>query len=739
MVFSSFTRTESGSQITFKNSTPIEYVERLKYYKDNSSGTFTKKEFRWSFNQSHWANWEDLNQGNISRIKINNNRYLFFEIRYTQSNSSATVTSFQIGYNALSQSERTPCPPDQDSGTVTPTPTQPQYGGSGSECSTTTEVTNAQQLCGKPCEYYLLRTNHKGQQSISTITNLQTTLNGLSGAIQNSVTDASTVGSGIGVVYDKSGQTLRFKSIDVSGGGVEISEGSDGTIYLAVDASFGGNQDPSILELFSDLNDLSVYVDVQFTQLNASIGRIDSSINELYSLLDSSTVLTGIDNITGGDASIYKETTLGVAQLRPIAAGDNVSVTTIGDVITISAIDTSVVLDSSIEGVVNIGGGAGEVFSAIDSSKNIELRTIDGSGATSVVTSGDRIIISTQLTADTSITNIINVGTTGANTAGVLKEIDSSGVAELRRITGSGGIAVSESGDDVVLYVDPSGITVDPCTWSDTDAISADVGGLQGGDFVSPGDNAIEILEDILYEYFPPSGYLTIDPSPGPTSSNGYYEKWVGTPFSAGATYTYRYDNSDFSKLRIEDVSIYRNGSFFTNDSWGGVTDTGVRSIVDGSPPIGSNDTDLIISLEIGNTVNGIGMETYDVSTAALWVAPYFYGVVQDSVDASNISASDITALNKLIVPEQSNEIIFDVSANYQKIKFVYAYPNSYSELKSIFDVKNDFNVTTSFDETTVNLNPSLLAPFVSYKVYIKSHWISFTPDVSTFKLNFNI
>jgi len=29
--------------------------------------------------------------------------------------------------------------------------------------------------------------------------------------------------------------------------------------------------------------------------------------------------------------------------------------------------------------------------------------------------------------------------------------------------------------------------------------------------------------------------------------------------------------------------------------------------------------------------------------------------------------------------------------------------------------------------------------PFITYKVYIKSHWISFTPDVSVFKLNFNI
>jgi len=114
MVFSNFTRTESGNQIFFKNSTPIEYVEKLKYYKDNSSGSFTKKEFRWSFNNTYWSNWEDLNQGNISDIEIKGNRNLFIEIRYTKSNPTANIYQFELNYNPFTLSERTTVPPKDD-------------------------------------------------------------------------------------------------------------------------------------------------------------------------------------------------------------------------------------------------------------------------------------------------------------------------------------------------------------------------------------------------------------------------------------------------------------------------------------------------------------------------------------------------------------------------------------------------------------------------------------------------
>ena len=74
MVFSNFTRTASGNTITFRNSTPIENVGNLKFYKDNASGSFTKKEFRWSFNKTYWASWETLNQGNLTNVDVKGNQ-----------------------------------------------------------------------------------------------------------------------------------------------------------------------------------------------------------------------------------------------------------------------------------------------------------------------------------------------------------------------------------------------------------------------------------------------------------------------------------------------------------------------------------------------------------------------------------------------------------------------------------------------------------------------------------------
>jgi len=212
MVFSNFTRTESGNQIFFKNSTPIEYVEKLKYYKDDSSGSFTKKEFRWSFNNTYWSNWENLNQGNVSDTEIKNNRYLFIEVRYTKSNPSANVTFFEVHYNPLTESERTSCVPDSSDSTITPTQTTPQYGGTPICEPYIIDVTNAQQLCGKGCDYYLWRPNHKGQQTISTIVDLQQVLDDLAAPIDGGVwiTDIQPSGSGnVGdQIYSSDGNVL---------------------------------------------------------------------------------------------------------------------------------------------------------------------------------------------------------------------------------------------------------------------------------------------------------------------------------------------------------------------------------------------------------------------------------------------------------------------------------------------------------------------------------------------------
>jgi len=96
MQFTSFTKTVTNNTILFKNNIPIEYVSSLNYYTESVTGSFSKKEFRWSFNNNYWSAWANLNQQNFSNVKITS-RYLFLEIRYTMSSiNSGTVTNFVV-------------------------------------------------------------------------------------------------------------------------------------------------------------------------------------------------------------------------------------------------------------------------------------------------------------------------------------------------------------------------------------------------------------------------------------------------------------------------------------------------------------------------------------------------------------------------------------------------------------------------------------------------------------------
>lgn len=314
---------------------------------------------------------------------------------------------------------------------------------------------------------------------------------------------------------------------------------------------------------------------------------------------------------------------------------------------------------------------------------------------------------------------------------------DSSGnILRFRTIRGLGDVSINTNGDYVDIFIDAS-ISGGP-VWSDTDPVTADVGGIIGGDKVDLGTNSIEILEDILYEYFPP----VLDPSlfyqPGGTgswigvSSNPvYYEKYVDQP----GVYDISGGFTTDSKVTVDTITLLQNNNsaginFYADLSSGFFGNT---------LPIQSPGYDnIIIEASVGNNFKGSPAPSY---LTELWkigfVEPYYYGVVPNNINAGNIDQTVIKqyAQGKLIVPEQNNEIVFD-SSGLTKLKFFYAYDASYGDLSSIFDVKNDFNVTTSFDITSVNISGRPFEPGPKeYRVYLKSHWI----DVSTFRLIFNI
>jgi len=613
MNFSTFTKISSGNLIYFRNESPIENVGTLKFYKDNSSGTFLKKEFRWSFDRNYWSSWETLNIGNIAKVNTGNNRYLFFEIKYTMTSPTAgKVTSFAVEYILNPNETYAPAVEDvtnMDNNHILPDGCN-DLGGT-TKTFKTIEITDAETLCGKSCDYYLWRPNHQGTQPISSVTGLQNILNNLTSGLNDSITNALNVdGSGSGVFYQKSGKNLIFKKINPGPGSYIIE--SDGIITIGVDASLSA-KDPSINDLYNlfyqldtNLSDVSIYIDYKFLQ-------IDASLADLYAK-DASSIKTGI----------------------------------------------------------NLGGGIGEIFKGI-AGQQIEFRTI--------------------------------VSTTGA-------------------------LTVQTVGDQVQIGFDAS--VSGETTWTDPDPVSADVGGINPGNDVSLGANAIELLEKILYEYFPPNITLNLNPSPG------YYEKWVAAP---EVSIYGSFNNDDFIKAKIYDASLFRNGLgdiSLPPINYSDVS-SGSFSWNDNYPPYGANWDDVTYTVKIYNKVNSINMQPAEASADIKFVNPYTWGVVSDTINAGNITPSILYGFmalgNKLITPKQTNEINFVRDPSMFKIKFVYAYDASYGDLSSIFDVKNDFNVTTSFDSTIINLTLGASPSPIPYKVYIKSHWI----DVSSFKLIFNI
>jgi len=265
MNFSTFEKVSSGNLIYFRNAVPIENAGSLKFYKDNATGTFLKKEMRWSFDRTHWANWEDLNVGNIAKIDTADNRYLFFEIKYTMTSPTAgKVSSFSIEY--LPATGKTYVPTDNihpDNNHTIPAGCN-DIGGT-TKTYETIKITDAETLCGKSCDYYLWRPNHKGTQGISTIDGLQNILNTLNAGVQDSINNALNVDGSAGVFFQKSGRNLIFKRI-AAGPGAYIID-SSGIITVGVDASLS-THDPSINDLYNlfyqldaNLYDISIYID----------------------------------------------------------------------------------------------------------------------------------------------------------------------------------------------------------------------------------------------------------------------------------------------------------------------------------------------------------------------------------------------------------------------------------------------------------------------------------------------
>ena len=152
--------------------------------------------------------------------------------------------------------------------------------------------------------------------------------------------------------------------------------------------------------------------------------------------------------------------------------------------------------DTSV-GVVNVGDGSVGSFAGFDSSGNIRLRTLIGSGAAAVTQVGDNIFIG----LDASYAGEVNIGVNIGDGDASIYAQKFGNALQFREIKGQGSIVVSTS--DNLILIDSSGgsagnydTTLDPSL-----QMSGTVGGYSAGTTVSElsGDSLITMWDNLLF------------------------------------------------------------------------------------------------------------------------------------------------------------------------------------------------------------------------------------------------
>lgn len=198
-------RYEYVKTVEFLNSLPLVNVERIRYYKEEDvTGSFTKIEFRYSWDNVIWSHWNTLTQGNLSSIQFRDNPEFYLHIKYSRAGVGAG--NIQRWYLFYDSNIPTPPVPPSDSSL------------------------DANTLGGQPPSYYLNRENFFGPYTDLEISNIDS--------------------SGIGVyshrVDTSMGSEFYFKKIQGSSN-ILISDSSSGQIIIDASIEGGGsyeNSDP---------------------------------------------------------------------------------------------------------------------------------------------------------------------------------------------------------------------------------------------------------------------------------------------------------------------------------------------------------------------------------------------------------------------------------------------------------------------------------------------------------------
>jgi len=344
------TRYEYVKSIEFKTTTPILNVDRIRYFKEfELTGNFISKEFRYSWDDNIWTNWNTLTQGNLAGIEFRDRPNFYIHVRYNRTGvGTANIQRFYLYYDSTIPTP--PAPPDASIDAFT--------------------------LQGELPAYYLDRTNHLGPYTDIVIQNLD---NGGTIGVYDSRVDTSV------------GTTFYFKRIG-GRGGINVYEEPFGKIVVdgsAISSNISA-LDSSVSNLYSviELLDSSIsYLIGWNSSIDASIIRIDSSIADLYSR----DVSIGVVNVGGGVAGSFAGfDASNNIRLRTFASGSPQAVVTeVGDQIIIT-------LDASYSGEanygINLGGGDASIYAG-KTGDGLEFREIKGIGSVIVSTSDNLILI----------------------------------------------------------------------------------------------------------------------------------------------------------------------------------------------------------------------------------------------------------------------------------------------------------------------------------------------------------
>ena len=120
------TRYEYVKNIEFKTG-QLQDLTAIRYFKEEGvTGTFTKKEFRYSWDSATWTNWNTLTQGNLSAIVFRDQPSFYLEVRYSREGiSSGNIQRWYLFADSTSPAPPTPrrrkrapreCPRSSDAG-----------------------------------------------------------------------------------------------------------------------------------------------------------------------------------------------------------------------------------------------------------------------------------------------------------------------------------------------------------------------------------------------------------------------------------------------------------------------------------------------------------------------------------------------------------------------------------------------------------------------------------------------